>query len=91
MLFCMAFFAQKKVLMIVSTPVLSLFCLSLFVAENKNCHRHRNDDDVATYGVRYQTYLNDTAPLINYYQDKGVLRHVDGNKSKDSVTALEKS
>lgn len=46
---------------------------------------HRNDDDVATYGVRYQTYLNDTAPLINYYQDKGVLRHVDGNKSKDEI------
>lgn len=46
---------------------------------------HRSDDDVATYGVRYQTYLNDTAPLINYYQQKDVLRYVDGNKSKDEI------
>jgi len=46
---------------------------------------HRKDDDVATYGVRYQTYLDDTAPLIIYYQYKDVLHYVDGNKSKDEI------
>lgn len=46
---------------------------------------HRNDDDVATYGVRYQTYLNDTTPLIEYYQNKNILFHVDGNKSTEEI------
>lgn len=46
---------------------------------------HRNDDDVTTYGVRYQTYLDDTAPLIDYYQNHGVISYVDGNKSKDEI------
>ena len=46
---------------------------------------HRNDDDVATYGVRYQTYIDDTAPLIEYYQKHGVVNYVDGNKSKDEI------
>ena len=46
---------------------------------------HRNDDDSTTYGVRYQTYLNDTAPLIDYYRDKNVLYHVNGNTSKEEI------
>ena len=46
---------------------------------------HRKDDDVATYGVRYQTYLDDTAPLIDYYQKHNVLYHVDGNKSTEEI------
>lgn len=43
---------------------------------------HRSDDSAETYGVRYQTYLDETAPLINYYNEKNVLYHVDGNISK---------
>jgi adenylate kinase len=46
---------------------------------------HRNDDSVETYGVRYQTYLDSTAPLIDYYRDKNVLYTVDGNISKDET------
>ena len=46
---------------------------------------HRNADSVETYGVRYQTYLDSTAPLIDYYRDKNVLFTVDGNISKDET------
>lgn len=46
---------------------------------------HRNDDDVATYGVRYQTYINDTAPLLEYYKTKHNLFHVHGNREKEEI------
>lgn len=52
------------------------------------CHvelKHRSDDDASTYDVRYQTYLDSTSPLINYYKDKNVLYHVNGNASKETI------
>ncbi len=46
---------------------------------------HRKDDDVATYGVRYQTYMNDTKPLIDYYNSKNALYHVHGDRTKEEI------
>lgn len=46
---------------------------------------HRNDDDVATYDVRYQTFKNDTKPLLDYYQSKNILFHVHGDRSKEEI------
>ncbi len=46
---------------------------------------HRNDDDITTYGIRYQTYMKDTVPLLDYYQTIHKLYVVDGNKSKDEI------
>lgn len=46
---------------------------------------HRNDDSSDTYRIRYQTYLNETTPLIDYYKAKNVLYHVDGNTSKEEI------
>lgn len=46
---------------------------------------HRSDDSVETYGVRYQTYIDSTKPLIDYYEDKNVLYRVNGNISKDEI------
>lgn len=37
----------------------------------------REDDNEETYEVRYNTYLTSTQPLINYYQDKGILHTID--------------
>ena len=53
-----------------------------------NCNTalvHRKDDDVATYGVRYQTYETDTMPLLDYYNSKNVLYRIDGNKAMDEI------
>lgn len=40
----------------------------------------RNDDKNETYDIRYNEYILDTEPIINYYKEKGILYKVDGNK-----------
>ncbi len=39
----------------------------------------RDDDNEQTYITRYNTYLEKTSPLIDYYKNKGVLYTVDAN------------
>lgn len=46
---------------------------------------HRKDDNAETYENRYNSYLEETAPLINYYENKKVLYHIDGNVDKDNT------
>ncbi|RJX34448.1 MAG: adenylate kinase [Desulfarculus sp.] len=38
----------------------------------------RDDDNEATVGNRLKVYNDQTAPLIDYYQKKGLLRPIDG-------------
>jgi adenylate kinase len=45
----------------------------------------REDDKVETVTNRIKVYLENTAPLIAYYQQKGVLQEVDGNQPIDDV------
>ena len=40
----------------------------------------RKDDNLESFEVRYQTYLESTAPLIDYYKEKGVLHVIDSSK-----------
>lgn len=47
----------------------------------------RSDDNEETYEERYNSYVEKTEPLINYYKDKGVLYHVDGSVNKDNTHA----
>jgi len=47
----------------------------------------RADDQVATVENRIKVYGNQTAPLIAYYQGKGLLAEVDGTQSIDVVGA----
>lgn len=37
----------------------------------------RSDDNEETFKVRYETYLNNTKPLLDYYKDKGLLVNID--------------
>ncbi len=46
----------------------------------------RNDDNPETVRNRLVAYEEQTAPLLPYYQDKGVLRTVDGMADIDEVT-----
>ena len=46
---------------------------------------HRKDDNAETYEKRYNAYLDETAPLIDYYEGKNILYHVDGNVDKDNT------
>lgn len=43
----------------------------------------REDDNAITYEERYNYYLKETAPLIEYYEKKGILFNIDGNIDKN--------
>lgn len=47
----------------------------------------RSDDSEEKVGTRLDEYINKTAPLLAYYEDKGLLRQVDGEKEIDTVTS----
>lgn len=40
----------------------------------------RKDDNLEAFEKRYQTYLESTEPLIDYYKKKGVLHVIDSSK-----------
>ena len=46
----------------------------------------RHDDDPATVRHRLQVYRNQTAPLIDYYRQRGLLKEVDGDGPVEDVT-----
>lgn len=49
--------------------------------------KRRADDNAETVGKRLKAYYAETAPVLPYYADKGILRKVDGMADIDSVTA----
>jgi adenylate kinase len=56
----------------------------------------RADDNEETIRVRMRVYEEQTAPLLNYYRERGLLVEVDGEQPIDDVfddllTVVEKS
>lgn len=47
----------------------------------------RSDDTEEKVGTRLDEYMNKTAPLLEYYRNKGLLRELDGERNIDEVTA----
>lgn len=47
---------------------------------------HRKDDTVEAVSTRIQKYHSETAPIIPFYADKGILRRVDGVGDPDLIT-----
>ena len=47
---------------------------------------HRADDNEETIGNRLKVYEENTAPLINYYADKGLLKRVNGTGEMEDIT-----
>ncbi len=47
----------------------------------------RSDDNAEVLRNRLEVYETQTAPVLPYYEDHKVLRHIDGMKSIDEVTA----
>jgi adenylate kinase len=47
----------------------------------------RDDDKADTVARRIKVYLEQTAPLVEYYRRQGKLVEIDGTKSIDDVTA----
>jgi adenylate kinase len=46
----------------------------------------RPDDNEETVRNRLKVYHEQTAPLIEYYKNKGILRDIDGSKSIEEIT-----
>ncbi|MCL4521688.1 MAG: adenylate kinase [Firmicutes bacterium] len=46
----------------------------------------RDDDRPETVKKRLEVYMDETAPLVNYYSERGLLVMVDGNWPVDNVT-----
>lgn len=47
----------------------------------------RADDNEETIRVRMDVYQSETAPLLNYYEKRGLLVKINGEQSIDEVTA----
>ena len=45
----------------------------------------RSDDNEKTFQVRFETYLEQTEPLVAYYKEKGILYEVDSSLSTTEV------
>ena len=43
----------------------------------------RDDDNEESFEVRYQTFIEKTKPLIDYYQTKGILYNIDSSVDKE--------
>jgi len=46
---------------------------------------HRPDDTRETIASRLRIFHSQTAPLLDYYQDRGMVRRIDGMQSPDEV------
>jgi adenylate kinase len=49
--------------------------------------RHRGDDRQGVIDHRLEVFLDQTAPLISYYQDHGKLKLIDGAQPPEAVAA----
>jgi adenylate kinase len=48
--------------------------------------KRRTDDNRETVRSRLDTYKEETAPIVAYYRERGVLKTIDGTASIDNVT-----
>ena len=47
----------------------------------------RDDDNLEAFQTRYAMYLEKTAPIIDYYRDKNVLKEVNGDDTVENIFA----
>lgn len=45
----------------------------------------RSDDNIESLKKRFNTYLNDTMPIINYYDKLGLVRRINAEEEPDQV------
>jgi adenylate kinase len=50
-------------------------------------HQNRDDDNPETVRERLRVYHRETEPLVVYYEERGLLRRVDGAREADEVEA----
>ena len=45
----------------------------------------RTDDNIEAYERRYDTFLKETKPVIDYFEARGNVYHVDGARPSDET------
>ena len=71
-------------------------CFSVFntffnppTKNNHNCDEKylikRSDDNLETITGRFETYMKETQPILDFYKKKGSLHEIDGNKEIDAI------
>lgn len=45
----------------------------------------RSDDNEETFNKLFDVFLNDTLPILDYYQEKNILRKIDATQDKDAI------
>ena len=50
----------------------------------------RSDDSIETAMIRFDTYFNQTRPLIDYYRQKGILREIKINEQESADDVFSK-
>lgn len=45
----------------------------------------RSDDNAETFEIRYQTYLDETKPVLAYYQDYGIVRSINVDRALNEI------
>jgi len=57
----------------------------------KDSFNRRADDNEESVKIRLEAYHNQTAPILPFYEERGMLKRVDGTKSMNEVTAQIKA
>lgn len=45
----------------------------------------RSDDNIESLGKRFNTFTQETQPIVKYYEERGLVRNIDATKSPDEV------
>lgn len=46
---------------------------------------NRSDDNEESLKKRFQTFINDSLPIINHYKEQDLVKEIDGQRSADVV------
>lgn len=45
----------------------------------------RSDDNLESVKKRIEVFLKDTRPIVDYYEERGLVRRIDGSRTKEAV------
>jgi adenylate kinase len=70
-------------------PLRRVICIEVDAEESRRRaeRRGRPDDDTTVQPLRWQRFIEETAPVLEFYRARGLLTEVDGNGTVDEVAA----
>lgn len=62
-------------------------CTSCPICGSKDIYQRTDDQTLDSIKSRIAVYTNETQPVIEYFEELGVIKHVNGNQDIESVFA----